>query len=267
MLFLCVSLSVAIPNGFGTSPLTPSARISALNIVGDLLRKVGVSISYLSLCFHCGGSIELSLSCAKNHMKRRSPWENPQPGLQGYLCNSSHCCPLYSAAPQVPFFAPGSLTLLFFPSSFILWASVWLGALPATLIWGLLLSNTSASVPHLGPKLDLSDLPFEIWHWLFLYQFLIVCVCVVGSAEVREGVGSPGAGVNRWLWGAVWLLRIKPQSSARAASAVTSEPARQFWLFFLSFFFFKQSFKKLAFWFNKFFIFYVSICVWMWVCI
>uniref|UniRef100_A0A8D0JTI8 Nuclear distribution protein nudE-like 1 n=1 Tax=Sus scrofa TaxID=9823 RepID=A0A8D0JTI8_PIG len=29
----------AIPNGFGTSPLTPSARISALNIVGDLLRK------------------------------------------------------------------------------------------------------------------------------------------------------------------------------------------------------------------------------------
>lgn len=32
----------AIPNGFGTSPLTPSARISALNIVGDLLRKVGV---------------------------------------------------------------------------------------------------------------------------------------------------------------------------------------------------------------------------------
>lgn len=29
---------------YGSSPLTPSARISALNIVGDLLRKVGVSI-------------------------------------------------------------------------------------------------------------------------------------------------------------------------------------------------------------------------------
>jgi len=27
----------------GQTPLTPSARISALNIVGDLLRKVGVS--------------------------------------------------------------------------------------------------------------------------------------------------------------------------------------------------------------------------------
>ena len=30
-------------SGYGSSPLTPSARISALNIVGDLLRKVGVS--------------------------------------------------------------------------------------------------------------------------------------------------------------------------------------------------------------------------------
>lgn len=29
----------------GGTPLAPSARISALNIVGDLLRKVGVSLS------------------------------------------------------------------------------------------------------------------------------------------------------------------------------------------------------------------------------
>uniref|UniRef100_A0A3Q3JP82 NUDE domain-containing protein n=1 Tax=Monopterus albus TaxID=43700 RepID=A0A3Q3JP82_MONAL len=35
-----------LPNGYGSnSPLTPSARISALNIVSDLLRKVGVSHS------------------------------------------------------------------------------------------------------------------------------------------------------------------------------------------------------------------------------
>uniref|UniRef100_A0A671EI99 Nuclear distribution protein nudE-like 1 n=1 Tax=Rhinolophus ferrumequinum TaxID=59479 RepID=A0A671EI99_RHIFE len=40
----------AIPNGFGTSPLTPSARISALNIVGDLLRKVGALESKLAAC-------------------------------------------------------------------------------------------------------------------------------------------------------------------------------------------------------------------------
>lgn len=32
----------------GGTPLAPSARMSALNIVGDLLRKVGVS--YLDLC-------------------------------------------------------------------------------------------------------------------------------------------------------------------------------------------------------------------------
>lgn len=32
------------PSSNGTTPLTPSARISALNIVGDLLRKVGVSM-------------------------------------------------------------------------------------------------------------------------------------------------------------------------------------------------------------------------------
>ena len=35
--------------GYGSSPLTPSARISALNIVGDLLRKVGVSTNYQGL--------------------------------------------------------------------------------------------------------------------------------------------------------------------------------------------------------------------------
>lgn len=36
--------------GYGTSPLTPSARISALNIVGDLLRKVGALESKLASC-------------------------------------------------------------------------------------------------------------------------------------------------------------------------------------------------------------------------
>ncbi|XP_043940954.1 nuclear distribution protein nudE-like 1 isoform X1 [Protopterus annectens] len=39
-----------IPNGFSTTPLTPSARISALNIVGDLLRKVGALESKLAAC-------------------------------------------------------------------------------------------------------------------------------------------------------------------------------------------------------------------------
>ncbi|KAK1799473.1 hypothetical protein P4O66_007701 [Electrophorus voltai] len=40
----------ALTNGCGTSSLTPSARISALNIVGDLLRKVGALESKLAAC-------------------------------------------------------------------------------------------------------------------------------------------------------------------------------------------------------------------------
>ncbi|XP_076458439.1 nuclear distribution protein nudE-like 1 [Babylonia areolata] len=38
------------PNTNGTTPLTPSARISALNIVGDLLRKVGALEAKLATC-------------------------------------------------------------------------------------------------------------------------------------------------------------------------------------------------------------------------
>lgn len=42
--------SRALTNGCGTSSLTPSARISALNIVSDLLRKVGALESKLAAC-------------------------------------------------------------------------------------------------------------------------------------------------------------------------------------------------------------------------
>ncbi|XP_053132280.1 nuclear distribution protein nudE homolog 1 [Hemicordylus capensis] len=37
-------------DGYSTTPLTPAARISALNIVGDLLRKVGALESKLASC-------------------------------------------------------------------------------------------------------------------------------------------------------------------------------------------------------------------------
>nr|XP_057905661.1 nuclear distribution protein nudE-like 1-B isoform X2 [Doryrhamphus excisus] len=40
----------ALTNGCGNSSLTPSGRISALNIVGDLLRKVGALESKLAAC-------------------------------------------------------------------------------------------------------------------------------------------------------------------------------------------------------------------------
>ncbi|XP_006793264.1 nuclear distribution protein nudE-like 1-A isoform X1 [Neolamprologus brichardi] len=43
--------TVVLSNGYGSnSPLTPSARISALNIVSDLLRKVGALESKLAAC-------------------------------------------------------------------------------------------------------------------------------------------------------------------------------------------------------------------------
>uniref|UniRef100_UPI00358E789F nuclear distribution protein nudE-like 1 n=1 Tax=Myxine glutinosa TaxID=7769 RepID=UPI00358E789F len=39
-----------LPNGYGNTPLTPSARISALNLVGDLLKKVGALETKLANC-------------------------------------------------------------------------------------------------------------------------------------------------------------------------------------------------------------------------
>lgn len=53
---MCTNISLydlALTNGCGSSSLTPSARISALNIVGDLLRKVGVGIvsPFKQICF------------------------------------------------------------------------------------------------------------------------------------------------------------------------------------------------------------------------
>ncbi|XP_014351050.1 nuclear distribution protein nudE homolog 1 [Latimeria chalumnae] len=44
------TLRKGFPDGYTGTPLTPSARISALNIVGDLLRKVGALESKLASC-------------------------------------------------------------------------------------------------------------------------------------------------------------------------------------------------------------------------
>lgn len=46
-----------LEDSYAASPLTPAARISALNIVGDLLRKVGVSDYLLANGL---GKVELS---------------------------------------------------------------------------------------------------------------------------------------------------------------------------------------------------------------
>ncbi|XP_054615577.1 nuclear distribution protein nudE-like 1-B isoform X3 [Dunckerocampus dactyliophorus] len=47
---VCCCVFSALTNGCGNSSLTPSGRISALNIVGDLLRKVGALESKLAAC-------------------------------------------------------------------------------------------------------------------------------------------------------------------------------------------------------------------------
>ncbi|CAI9562399.1 unnamed protein product [Staurois parvus] len=45
-----VQFRTSLDDGYSGTPLTPSARISALNIVGDLLRKVGALESKLASC-------------------------------------------------------------------------------------------------------------------------------------------------------------------------------------------------------------------------
>ncbi|KAM4698565.1 nuclear distribution protein nudE homolog 1 [Rhinophrynus dorsalis] len=45
-----LSFRASLDDGYSGTPLTPSARISALNIVGDLLRKVGALESKLASC-------------------------------------------------------------------------------------------------------------------------------------------------------------------------------------------------------------------------
>nr|AGC13163.1 Ndel1b [Petromyzon marinus] len=61
--------SKGMPNGYGSSPLTPSARISALNIVGDLLRKVS--------------ALECKLASCKNVMRDQQLLGKVSGGLSG----------------------------------------------------------------------------------------------------------------------------------------------------------------------------------------
>ena len=50
----------SLPHNQGQTPLTSSTRLSALNMVGDLLRKVGVSLCNLFSKYYC---------CVINHIK------------------------------------------------------------------------------------------------------------------------------------------------------------------------------------------------------
>uniref|UniRef100_A0A8B9QK44 NudE neurodevelopment protein 1 like 1 n=1 Tax=Apteryx owenii TaxID=8824 RepID=A0A8B9QK44_APTOW len=91
----------AIPNGFGTSPLTPSARISALNIVGDLLRKVGALESKLAAC----------RNFAKDQASRKSYISG---NVNSSMMNSNGT--KYPHSGHTSFFDKGPCTLLPAPS-------------------------------------------------------------------------------------------------------------------------------------------------------
>ncbi|XP_033023368.1 nuclear distribution protein nudE homolog 1 isoform X1 [Lacerta agilis] len=54
-----------LEDGYSTTPLTPAARISVLNIVGDLLRKVG--------------ALESKLASCQNLVYDRAPYRSPAP--------------------------------------------------------------------------------------------------------------------------------------------------------------------------------------------
>ena len=66
----------------GTNPLTPTARISALNIVGDLLRKVG--------------ALETKLNAVKNTVKDQSPMTKPRYGYYYFKVSFFHFGVAYS---------------------------------------------------------------------------------------------------------------------------------------------------------------------------
>ncbi|CAL8287407.1 unnamed protein product [Boreogadus saida] len=64
-----------LTNGCGNTALTPSARISALSIVGDLLRKVG--------------SLESKLAACRNYAKDQQARKSYNPTSNGTLLNSN----------------------------------------------------------------------------------------------------------------------------------------------------------------------------------
>ncbi|KAM8947634.1 nuclear distribution protein nudE-like 1 isoform 2-T2 [Pelodytes ibericus] len=86
-----------IPNGFGTTPLTPSARISALNIVGDLLRKVGALESKLAAC----------RNFAKDQASRKSYVPGNLNGSSSSILNNSSA--KYSHSAHTSFFDKGAV--------------------------------------------------------------------------------------------------------------------------------------------------------------
>ncbi|XP_062330957.1 nuclear distribution protein nudE-like 1-A isoform X2 [Osmerus eperlanus] len=100
----------ALSNGYGTnSPLTPSARISALNIVSDLLRKVGALESKLAAC----------RNFAKDQKARKSYVTENGNVINGNTAKFSHSLhtSYFDKARPVNGLDPGTLTAITAPPS------------------------------------------------------------------------------------------------------------------------------------------------------
>ncbi|XP_036408092.1 nuclear distribution protein nudE-like 1-B [Megalops cyprinoides] len=96
----------ALAGGTGSSPLTPSARISALNIVGDLLRKVGALESKLAAC----------RNLAKDQAARRCHSAGNGGLVNGSMATFSHTLhTTYFDKATVNGLGPGALTAITSP--------------------------------------------------------------------------------------------------------------------------------------------------------
>ncbi|XP_068610459.1 nuclear distribution protein nudE-like 1-B [Brachionichthys hirsutus] len=90
-----------LSNGYGSnSPLTPSARISALNIVSDLLRKVGALESKLAAC----------RNSAKDQRARKAYALDNSNVLNGNTVTYSIHTSYYDKAKNMNGLKPGALT-------------------------------------------------------------------------------------------------------------------------------------------------------------
>ncbi|XP_062382041.1 nuclear distribution protein nudE-like 1-A [Sardina pilchardus] len=99
-----------LSNGCNSSALTPSARITALNIVGDLLRKVGALESKLAAC----------RNFAKDQAARKNYATNSNGNLvNGDLTKFSHALhtSYFDKARTVNGLDPGALTVLSAPNA------------------------------------------------------------------------------------------------------------------------------------------------------
>lgn len=82
-----------------------------------------------------------------------------------------------------------------------------------------------SSLPHLALVAGLFKSRFSKFIFLFMSCWLawmfVYHVSVWGSWRSEEGDESPGTGVVDGLWVALWVLRIKPRSDARATNTLS----------------------------------------------